>query len=62
MCLLDEEVQLILIKEIDMNSIADGSVIVQTSSQSESSTPSWFGELTLIVQHLRRHDILSTIN
>jgi hypothetical protein len=52
----------ILIKEIYMNSIADGSVIVQTSSRSVPSTPSWFGEITLIVQHLRRHDILSAIN
>jgi hypothetical protein len=52
----------ILIKEIYMNSIADESVIVQTSSQSVLSTPSWFGEITLIVQHLRRHDILSAIN
>jgi hypothetical protein len=52
----------ILIKEISMNSLADGSVIVQTSSQSVPSTPSWFGEITLIVQHLRRHDILSAIN
>ncbi len=53
--------KLILIKEIYMNSIADGSVIVQTSSQSVPSTPPWFGEVALMVQHLRRHDILSAI-
>ncbi|SRR6266516_206842 len=44
-----------------MNSIADGSVIVQTSCQSVPSTPPWFGEVALLVQYLRKHDILSTI-
>ncbi len=44
-----------------MNSIADGSVIVQTSSQSVPSTPPWFGEVALLVQYLRKHDILSAI-
>jgi len=34
----------ILIKEIYMNSIADGSVIIQTFSPSVPSTPPWFGE------------------
>ncbi len=37
-----------------MNSIADGSVIIQTSSQSVPSTPPWFGEVALIAQHRRR--------
>jgi hypothetical protein len=45
-----------------MNSIADGSVIIQTSSQSVLSTPSWFGEATLIVEHLRKQGALSAIN
>ncbi len=44
-----------------MNSITDGSVIVQTSSQSVPATPPWFGEVALMAQHLRRHDILSAI-
>ena len=44
-----------------MNSIADGSVIVQTSCQSVPSTPSWFGEAVLVVQYLRRHDILTAL-
>src|SRR6266496_3407051 len=61
MCLLNEEVQPILIKEIDMDSIADGSVIVQSSCQSVPSAPPWFGEVALIAQHLRKHEILSTI-
>jgi hypothetical protein len=45
-----------------MNSIADRSVIIQTSSNSVLSTPSWFGEATLIVEHLRRHGVLSAIS
>ena len=44
-----------------MNSIADRSVIIQTSSHSVLSTPSWFGEATLIVEHLRSHGVLSAI-
>src|SRR5437764_5638031 len=44
-----------------MNSIADGSVIIQTSSQSIRATPSWFGEATLIVEHLRKQGVLSAI-
>jgi hypothetical protein len=49
------------IKEAHMNSIADGSVIIQTSSQSVPSTPSWFGEVALIVEHLRKQGVLSAI-
>jgi hypothetical protein len=37
-----------------MNNIADGSVIIQTSSQSVPATPSWFGEVALMVEHRRR--------
>jgi hypothetical protein len=44
-----------------MDSIADGSVIVQSSCQSAPSAPPWFGEVALIAQHLRKHGILSTI-
>src|SRR5947207_11549221 len=50
-----------LIKEIYMNSIADGSVMIQTSSQSVPSTPPWFGEVALMAQHLRQQGILSAI-
>jgi hypothetical protein len=49
------------IKETNMDSIADGSIVVQASSQSLPSTPPWFGEVALIVQSLRRHEILSAI-
>src|SRR2546423_15793 len=59
MCLLHEEVSIILMKETNMNSITDGSIIVQASSQSVPSTPPWFGEVALIVQYLRKHEILS---
>ncbi len=45
-----------------MNSIADGSVIIQTSSESVLSTPSWFGEATLLVEHLRKQGVFSAIN
>ncbi len=42
-----------------MDSIADGSIIVQASSQSVPSPPPWFGEVALIVQYRRLHEILS---
>src|SRR5438445_12287907 len=45
-----------------MTSIADGSVIIQTSSESVPSTPSWFGEVVLMAAHLRKHDVLSKIS
>ncbi len=45
-----------------MTSIADGSVCIQTSSESVPTTPSWFGEVVLLTAHLRKHGILSKIN
>ena len=45
-----------------MTSIADGSVHIQTSAESVPSTPSWFGEVVLIVGHLRKQGILSKIS
>jgi len=44
-----------------MSSIADGSVRIQTSSASNPSTPSWFGEVVVMTAHLCKHDILSKI-
>ena len=61
MCLFDEEEQKTFLKEAHMNTLADGSVIIQTSSESVPSTPSWFGEVTLIVAHLRKQGVLSAI-
>ncbi|EFH83148.1 hypothetical protein [Ktedonobacter racemifer] len=45
-----------------MTSIADGSVRIQTSSESNPTTPSWFGEVVVITAHLRKHDVLNKIN
>ncbi|QBD75303.1 hypothetical protein EPA93_04530 [Ktedonosporobacter rubrisoli] len=45
-----------------MNSIADGSVIIQSTSESVSSTPYWFGEMALRAAYLRKHGILTKIS
>src|SRR2546430_12423969 len=45
-----------------MTSIADSSVKIQTTSESNPSTPSWFGEVVLISSSLRKHDVLSKIS
>ena len=45
-----------------MTSIADGSVIIQTSAESVPSTPSWFGEVALMATHLRKQGVLTKID
>src|SRR6266700_3548006 len=45
-----------------MNSMIDSAVIIQTSSRSLPSTPSWFGEVVLIIEHLRKQGVLSKLN
>jgi hypothetical protein len=45
-----------------MSNIADSAVTIQTSSQSVPSTPSWFGEVTLIAHYLRRVGTLANIS
>ena len=45
-----------------MNSIANSAVTIQTSSQSMPSTPSWFGEVTVIVSHLAHQGVLAEIS
>ncbi len=45
-----------------MNSMMDSAVIIQTSSHAVSSTPSWFGEVVLLIEHLRQQGVLSTIS
>ncbi len=45
-----------------MNSIADGSVHIQTSSESNPAPPCWFGEVVLLSGYLRQHGILSKIS
>jgi hypothetical protein len=52
----------VLNKEVDMTSIADVSVCIQTSSESVPSTPSWFGEVALLISHLRKQGVLSAIS
>ncbi|HET8843471.1 MAG TPA: hypothetical protein VFN35_18555 [Ktedonobacteraceae bacterium] len=44
-----------------MNSIADGSVIVQTFADSRPCPPQWWGELVLLSQHLRKQGILTRL-
>jgi len=45
-----------------MNSIADSSVSIQTSSESVPATPSWFGEVALIIPYLRKQGVLAAIS
>ena len=45
-----------------MTSIADSSVIIQTSSESVPSTPCWLGEVVLIVEHLCKQGVLAAID
>jgi hypothetical protein len=44
-----------------MASIADSAITIQLSTQSVPSTPSWFGEVVLIAQYLRQHDLLAAL-
>src|SRR6266567_8239324 len=61
MCLFERENTTYSLKETHMTSIADGSVIIQISSESVPSTPSWFGEVVLISSYLRKHGVLAKI-
>jgi hypothetical protein len=42
-----------------MTSIADGAVSIQTASVSVPSTPSWFGEVVLLITHLKKQGVLA---
>ena len=44
-----------------MTSIAYSLVNIQTSSYSVPSTPSWFGEVVLIIEYLRKQGVLSKL-
>ncbi len=44
-----------------MISIADGSVRIQTSSEAQPATPSWLGEVALVVSHLQKQGLLNKI-
>jgi hypothetical protein len=52
---------MVLTKEVGMTSIADGSVKIQTTSESNLSPPAWFGEVVLLSSYLRKHGVLSKI-
>ena len=45
-----------------MTSIADGSVNIQTTSESRPSLPSWFGQGVVLVSYLRKRGILTKIS
>jgi hypothetical protein len=45
-----------------MTSIVDSAVKIQTTSESNFSPPSWFGEIVVISRYLRTHGVLSKIN
>jgi hypothetical protein len=45
-----------------MTSIADVSVKIQTASESNFSTPAWFGEIVVISSYLQKHKVLNKIN
>jgi hypothetical protein len=53
---------MILNKEVGMTSIANGSVKIQTTSESNLATPGWFGEAVLISRDLRKHGVLDKVN
>ncbi len=45
-----------------MTSIADTSVKIQAASESNPSTPAWFGEIVMVSSYLQKHGILNKIN
>jgi hypothetical protein len=45
-----------------MTSIADKTVKIQTTSESNVTTPAWFGEVVVISSYLQKHKVLNTIN
>jgi hypothetical protein len=45
-----------------MTSIADNSVTIQTTSEPNFSTPSWFGEVVVISSYVRKHGVLRKID
>src|SRR5215469_15765000 len=62
MCLFERKNQSHPFKEADMSSIADGSVCIQTSAETQAATPSWLGEVALVASHLQKQGILNKIS
>jgi hypothetical protein len=58
---LKRKKQILSLMEAHMTSRADESVPIQTSLAFVSSTPSWFGEVVLMVASLRKHDVLTKV-
>jgi hypothetical protein len=50
------------LKEAPMTSIADASLLIQTSSPSVPAPPSWWGEVVVLVSSLRQHGTLTKIS
>ncbi len=44
-----------------MTSIVDGSVNIQTTSDSNPSPPSWFGTVVLLVTHLKKQGVFTKL-
>ena len=42
--------------------MSSSSVTIQTTASSVPATPSWFGEVVLLSEYLRKHGVLSKIN
>ncbi len=45
-----------------MSSHADSTVTIQTSAESVLSPPSWFREVVLLAEYLRKHGLLTKIS
>ena len=45
-----------------MTSIADGSVKIQATAETNFSVPAWFGEVVLMSSYLQKHGVLKKIN
>lgn len=45
-----------------MTSIADTSVKIQTTSESNPSTPAWLGEIVIVSRYLQKQSVLTKIN
>src|SRR5215469_18374458 len=61
MCLFEGENPISSHQGGSMNSIADGSVPIQSSSEAQCATPSWLGEVAVMASHLRKQGILNKI-
>jgi len=44
-----------------MSDVADSQVSIQTSAQSVPSTPSWFGEVAVVITHLKKQGVLTQL-